>query len=91
MIMNPPLDSAENVEITIIFQWFVKTINIKSHACCLSDCGDSFNEVLNRQGLNGNYFFINPLGPRMSVERPIQRIIWSGDVTKYVPGRSKTK
>ena len=28
MIMDPPLDSAENVEITNIFQEFVRTINI---------------------------------------------------------------
>ena len=48
MIMNPPLDSAENVEITNIFQEFVRTINIKNHAYFLSDCRDSFNEVLNR-------------------------------------------
>ena len=32
MIMNPPMDSAENVEITNIFQEFVRTINIKNHA-----------------------------------------------------------
>ena len=51
MIMNPPLDSAENVEITNIFQEFVRTINIKNHAYFLSDCRDSFNEVLNRQGM----------------------------------------
>ena len=31
MIMNPPLDCAENVEITNIFQEFVRTINIKNH------------------------------------------------------------
>ena len=61
MIMNPPLDSAENVEITNIFQEFVRTMNIKSHVYCLPDCRDSFNETLNRQGMNGNYFFINPV------------------------------
>ena len=57
MIMNPPLDSAENVEITNIFQEFVRTINIKNHAHFLSDCRDSYNEVLNRQEMNGNFFF----------------------------------
>ena len=75
MIMNPPLDSAENVEITNIFQDFVRTINIKNHAYFLSDCHDSFNEVLNRQEMNGNYFFINPVGTGMSLGRPIQGII----------------
>ena len=55
--MNPPLDSAENVEITNVFQEFVRTITIKSHAYFLSDCRDSFIEVLNRQGMNGNYSF----------------------------------
>ena len=45
MIMNPPLDGAKNVEITNIFQEFVKTINIKNHAYFLSACRDSFNEV----------------------------------------------
>ena len=90
MIVNPPLDSAENVEITNTFQEFLRTINI-NHAYCLSDCHDSFNEVLNRQGMNVNYFFINPVGTGVSLGRPIQGIIWRGDVTKYVPGRSKTK
>ena len=33
MIMNPPLDSAENIEITNIFQEFVRTANIKNHDC----------------------------------------------------------
>ena len=75
MIMNPPLDSAENVEINSIFQEFVRTINIKSHAYYLSDCRDSFNEVLNRQGINGNYFSISPVGTGMSLGRPIQGII----------------
>ena len=56
MIMNPPLDSVENIEITNIFHKFVKTINIKNHAYFLSACRDSFNKVLNRQGMNGNYF-----------------------------------
>ena len=75
MIMNPSLDSAENVEIINIFQEFVRTINIKNHAYCLSDCSDSFNEVLIRQGMNGNYLFTNPLGRGMSLGRPIQGII----------------
>ena len=54
MIVNPPLDSAGNVETTIIFQEFVRTSNIKNHTYCLSDCRDSFNEVLARQEMNGN-------------------------------------
>ena len=70
MIMNPPLDSAENVEITNIFQEFVRTMNIKSHVYYLSDCRDSFNETLNRQGMNGNYFFINPVVTGMTLGRP---------------------
>ena len=45
MILNRSLDSAENVEISNIFQEFVKTINIKNHAYFLSACRDSFNEV----------------------------------------------
>ena len=48
MIMNPSLDSAENVEIINIFQEFVRTINIKNHAYCLSDCRDSFKVGLSR-------------------------------------------
>ena len=44
MIMNPPLDSAENVEITNIFQELIRTINIKNHAYFLSDCRDSFKK-----------------------------------------------
>ena len=44
MIMNPPLDCAENVEISNIFQEFVRTINIKNHAYFLSDCRDSFKK-----------------------------------------------
>ena len=75
MIMNPPLDSAKNVEITNIFQEFVKTVNIKNHAYFLSACHDSFNEVLNRQGMNGNYFFINPVGTGIYLGRPIRGII----------------
>ena len=75
MIIKPPLDSAKNVEITNIFQEFLRTINIKNHAYCLSDCSDSFNEVLIRQGMNGNYLFTNPLGRGMSLGRPIQGII----------------
>ena len=90
VIMNPPLDSAENVEITNTFQELLMTINI-NHAYCLSDCRDSFNEVLNRQGMNVNYFFMDPVGTGVSLGHPIQWIIWRGDVTKYVPGRSKTK
>ena len=66
MIMNPPLDSAENVEITNVFQEFVRTITIKSHAYFLSDCRDSFIEVLNRQGMNGNYSFYQNSGHRNS-------------------------
>ena len=31
MIMNPPLDSAENVEIANIIQEFIRIINIKDH------------------------------------------------------------
>ena len=31
MIMNPPLDSAENVEITNLIQEFIRIINIKDH------------------------------------------------------------
>ena len=54
MIVNPALDSAENVDTTIISQEFVRTINIKNHTYCLSDCRDSFNKVLDRQGMNGN-------------------------------------
>ena len=46
--MNPSLDSAENVEIINIFQEFVRTINIKNHAYCLSDCRDSFKVGLSR-------------------------------------------
>ena len=63
MIMNPPLDYAENVEITKILQELstVRTINIKNHAYTLSACRDSVNKVLNRQRVNGNYFFFNPL------------------------------
>ena len=57
--MNPALDSAENVDTTIISQEFVRTINIKNHTYCLSDCRDSFNEVLDRQGMNGNCFFLS--------------------------------
>ena len=66
MIMNPPLDYAENVEITKILQELstVRTINIKNHAYCLSDCRDSVNEVLNRQRVNGNYFFYQPTAHR---------------------------
>ena len=75
MIMNLPLDSAENVEITNIFQEFVRIINIKRHAYFFSDCRNSFNEVLNKQEMNGNYFFINPVGTVMSLGRPIQGII----------------
>ena len=74
MIMNPPLDSAENIEITNIFQEFVRTVNIKNHVYCLSECRDSFNEVLNRQWMNGNYF-ISSVGTGMPLGRPIQGII----------------
>ena len=75
MIMNPPLDSAENVEITNIFQEFVRTINIKNYAYFLSDYRDSFNKVLNKQVMNGNYFFIDPVGTGMSLGHLIQGII----------------
>ena len=75
MIMNPLLDNAENVEITNIFREFVRTTNIKSHVYCFSDCRDSFNEILNRQGMNGNYFFLNPVVTGMSLGRPIRGII----------------
>ena len=71
MIMNPPLDSAENVEITNTSHKFVRTINIKNHPYFSSDCRNSFNGVLNSQGMN-RYFFINPVGTGMSPGRPIQ-------------------
>ena len=63
--MNPPLDSAENVEITNKFEELVRNINIKNHPYFFRDCRGSFNEVLNRQGMNRNYFFINPVGTGM--------------------------
>ena len=74
MIMNPPLDNAQNVEINNISQKFVKTISIKKHANLLPDCRDSFNVVLKRQGMNGNFFII-PVGTGMPLVFLIQGII----------------
>ena len=62
--MNPPLDSAENVEIANKFEELVRNINIKNHPYFFRDCRGSFNEVLNRQGMNRNYFFHQPSGHR---------------------------
>ena len=58
IILNPPFDGAENVEITKMFQEFVKTINLRNHAYSLSDCRDSLNEALIRNQINGNFFVL---------------------------------
>ena len=36
-------------------------------------------------------FFIDPIGIEMSLARPIQGIIWRGEITKCIPEKSKTK
>ena len=67
--MNPPLDIAENVEITNIFQEFGRTTNIKNHAylCLIA--------VIHLRKFSIVIIFLSTQGRGMSLGRPIQEII----------------
>ena len=91
MIMNPRLDSAENFEITKMFQEFVRAITLKTILIvCLIAVIHLTKSWIGKRWMV-IIFFINPVGTGMSLARPIQGIIWRSDITKYVPGRSRTK
>ena len=56
-IMNDKKENHEGTAFENVFENLVKTFDLRNHAYSMSDCRDVMNEMLEKAGISGKYFF----------------------------------